>query len=1028
MPVTATFTTAGALRSLGADGLSLLQYPASELEAGPANLWLRERGAGATSAHPLTGPASGSTCLGDTVRGGFGDLAYEAWFDVVGDGFCWQWRVRNTGVRRISADVVFTCDVALTAWDDLRRNEYYVSQYLDLTPLTVGAPGLSEGTCLAVRQNMPGSGHPWLGLASLTGTAGWVTDAVQLRDPAGGLDLSRDLPGRRWQHEHTLAGLQAPPVTLAPGETARGGFVGVFQRSHAEASGPADAAAIEAFVAAAPWRPEPPVGDGDEAVGTIFSPRRALAVTPGTIPDTYGDEPVRLAETAPDGSAWSAFAGDAHLVTTAKERAVLRPHGHVLHAGPGATAGAGHIASTAWMAGVFCSQLTHDHASGAPATTLRRSYLGLSEAGGVRVAVWHAGAWRLLAQPSLWVQRRHSCRWVYDAGGFTVTVDATVALDGTRLAVTCSAPVDVLVAVPLDHEGVDLTSSTGALGDDGPLFADGASRGLRWRTLLVEAATRLDVGLTVASDPGPAFDWRLPALASDAPGVAELQAVLPWFVHDAAVHFQAPRGLEQFTGGAWGTRDVAQGPVGLLLAAGEHAALRDTLLAVFAAQHPDGDWPQWFDYLESHVAPEARESHGDVVYWPLLALGEYLLVTGDASILDERVRFVGASALLAPEPVRTHVARAVERLASRRTRDPRLPAYGHGDWNDSLQPARTELAEQMCSAWTSVLEVEALGTLADGLADDVLSPKLRALCAQTASALREVLLVDGELAGYAILREDGTELLVHPRDASTGLVHGSLQVIHALAGGLLTPAEAARHVALVDEHLQGPHGIYLFSTPIAYHGGVLETFLRAEAATFWGREIGLMYTHAHLRWVEALTVLGDAPRAWAELLRVVPVGLPDRSTGARPRQATCYYSSADALFTDRYEAQEHADALFDGATPFEGGWRVYSSGPGLVLRLLTERVLGVRFRAAGVEVDPVLPPALDGLVARIPTPGTGFAEVTYHVGTAGCGVRRVAVDGAEATGSPLRARYRDPGWVLAPDAVGPGSRVEVWLG
>ena len=189
-----------------------------------------------------------------------------------------------------------------------------------------------------------------------------------------------------------------------------------------------------------------------------------------------------------------------------------------------------------------------------------------------------------------------------------------------------------------------------------------------------------------------------------------------------------------------------------------------------------------------------------------------------------------------------------------------------------------------------------------------------------------------------------------------------------------------------------------------------------------------MYTHAHLRWVEALTVLGDAPRAWAELLRVVPVGLPDRSTGARPRQATCYYSSADALFTDRYEAQEHADALFDGATPFEGGWRVYSSGPGLVLRLLTERVLGVRFRAAGVEVDPVLPPALDGLVARIPTPGTGFAEVTYHVGTAGCGVRRVAVDGAEATGSPLRARYRDPGWVLAPDAVGPGSRVEVWLG
>ena len=93
MPVTVSFTRSGALAGLDADGLSLLQYPATEFEAGPANLWLRD-GAGA---HPLTGPASGSSVGDGAVQGTFGPWAYDAWFDAVGDGFCWQWRVTNTG-------------------------------------------------------------------------------------------------------------------------------------------------------------------------------------------------------------------------------------------------------------------------------------------------------------------------------------------------------------------------------------------------------------------------------------------------------------------------------------------------------------------------------------------------------------------------------------------------------------------------------------------------------------------------------------------------------------------------------------------------------------------------------------------------------------------------------------------------------------------------------------------------------------------------------------------------------------------
>ena len=45
--------------------------------------------------------------------------------------------------------------------------------------------------------------------------------------------------------------------------------------------------------------------------------------------------------------------------------------------------------------------------------------------------------------------------------------------------------------------------------------------------------------------------------------------------------------------------------------------------------------------------------------------------------------------------------------------------------------------------------------------------------------------------------------------------------------------------------------------------------------------------------------------------------------------------------------------VLDGSVGLEGGWRVYSSGPGVLLRILTQSLLGVRRRGSQVEIDPV---------------------------------------------------------------------------
>ena len=62
-------------------------------------------------------------------------------------------------------------------------------------------------------------------------------------------------------------------------------------------------------------------------------------------------------------------------------------------------------------------------------------------------------------------------------------------------------------------------------------------------------------------------------------------------------------------------------------------------MRVFKQQNPDGDWPQWFMFFERERNIRPGDSHGDIVFWPVLALAQYLAASEDASILDEAVPF-----------------------------------------------------------------------------------------------------------------------------------------------------------------------------------------------------------------------------------------------------------------------------------------------------------------------------------------------------------------------------------------------------
>jgi 1,2-beta-oligoglucan phosphorylase len=1041
------FNHNGSLRHLRLHDVHVNLFVGNEVEGGPANLWLRLRDdvAGVELVR-LLGPRSPLALMcgaeGLQAVGTWRELRLRLSLRLAADAPAWFWhlRVDNLGSTARTMSLLHVQDLGLAPYGAIRTNEFYVSHYIDLSPLHHG----ERGWVVAARQNQAAAGcHPWALIGSLRRGASYATDALQVlgvasRAGAAPAGLACGLPGTRLQHEHALAAIEDEALTLAPGAGADMGFFGCVQADHPDATAPTDLHSVDATLA---W-PEalaPEWGDdAREAVAparTLFSSAPLLEVDSldAAALDTLFSATRRHEERDDTGTLLSFFHGDksAHVVLRAKELAVKRPHGHILRSGSALEPDEASLTATPWMAGVFHSMVTQGHVGINRFLSTVRGWLGQFRSQGLRLFVAIDGRWQLLGVPSAFEMRPAACRWIYKHRSSLIEVVADARGDvhvlGLRVHVLAGPPLAMLASLHvalagddgedggaadlrLDAQGVFIAVPAGSglaerfpeggfriepapgsrfdrVGGDELLFEDSASRGQPFVCIGCEPTTEFGltiVGDLVAASPPAAAVVQTPRWTTHDSEAAQLAEIVPWYLHNALVHYLSPRGLEQFTGGGWGTRDVCQGPLEMLLALGRPEPVRDLLLRVFSAQNADGDWPQWFMFFERERNIRAGDSHGDIVFWPLLGLARYLLATEDGALLDAVLPFHDDAAAT----VWHHVERALAVIAARRIAGTHLAAYGHGDWNDSLQPVDAASRERLCSAWTVTLHHQVLETLARALRRIGGNAEAHALEDEARHVLADfqrLLVANGVVAGYAQF-EPGQErrLLLHPQDNITGVRLSLLPMMHAVINDMLSPAQAREQLRLIEAHLQGPDGARLFDRPLPYRGGPQQLFQRAESSAFFGREIGVMYMHAHLRYAEMLAHLGEAERFFDALCKAHPVLLRERVPTADRRQANCYYSSSDAAFPDRYEAQSRYGDIARGRVALDGGWRIYSSGPGIAIGLVVGHFLGIRQEHSTLIVDPVLPQRLDGLRATL-TVAQHDVELLLHVGPRGHG-------------------------------------------
>lgn len=732
----------------------------------------------------------------------------------------------------------------------------------------------------------------------------------------------------------------------------------------------------------------------------------------------------------------SFFDREKHIVLQEKENLVERQHGHILVSTQEPRISENIITTTAYMSGVFNSHVVVGNTNHNIFLSHLRSPLNIMRINGQRIFVKINNEYQMLCQPSLFEMGLNYSKWVYKLDNDTLTITNKTKLNSPFLCLSidsknkieyeflfsnllCLGPDEFGVTGEILEQGnkvkflfnknssaysiypelnytVEVEGTKMTFGGDELFYKDGRKRIFNLFTFSCSKTSRLKMYIYGSVDnvsiSKKDFEFRDAAETYKAnfdllinhfklyfshkenKEMERFNKLIYWYTLDMLIHYTMPHGLEQYGGAAWGTRDVCQGPFEYFMCMQEYAECKNIIERVYSHQlFESGRWPQWFMF-DKYNEYKQDESHGDLIIWPLKALTNYILVTGDYSILAVQLPFIeekndGRAKKM--YSVLEHVEKQLDYVCNHFIEGTFLSKYGDGDWDDTLQPANKNLREKMVSGWTTSLTYEVLNNWYEVISNQKFTNtanghtqanKIKEIIEGLKKDYNNYVIKDGIASGFIYFdKNNKIRHIIHPTDTETKIKYRLLPINRGIISELFTNEQAKSHLKIVYDHLYYADGVRLMNEPAQYNGGINTYFMRAETASNFGREIGLQYVHAHIRFIEAMAKFGSHDQTMDLLLKINPIQIQKTVPNADFRQSNTYFSSSDGDFKTRYEAQNEFYKLRAGEIKVKAGWRIYSSGPGIYVNQLITNVLGIRFNNQDLVIDPVLPKKYDGL-------------------------------------------------------------------
>ena len=982
---------------------------------------------------------------------------YKVKFSLVNKNI-WFYDVEVFG-EDVEFDILYCQDVGIANRSACITNELYVSQYIDHTILNG-----ENGFVVCSRQNLEQGGkYPYVEHGCVNSKIiSYSTDQMQffskeykLTDVPNAID--KNLCGENYQYELSFVALQTEKMKLNGKREIT--FYGLFDENYGEKISELKFSenvkkAFEIFKNLNEDLKKLNSVKIKNEFGNVLSSQK---FSTEEINEIYSN---RKFEEYEKDELLSFFTNHhSHVVMRAKEILCERPHGNIIISGISKeNLNINVMASTNYMFGNFNAQVVLGNTSLNKLFSVNRGLLNVLKNSGQRIYVKINDKFRMLTLAGMYEVGESFSKWYYKLDDDVLIIKSYMAFDSTKLClevcskkgkeyefiitnqlvmgenefcheIVCDFHNNKIKLTPRENSflkntyenifyEIELHDCDFKIDDDKIFFEDDVARNKTLMTFKISKSSKFKFcvfgsfgegeiqnreieflsernkflkfydelvnGLKIYKEDGENYEFE------------KLNEIIHFYTHDFLVHFVSPHGLEQSNGAAWGTRDVCQGAIEFFMATQKYKIVRQIILKIYSHQFKEnGEWPQWFMFDKYNMQQD--DSHGDIIFWPIKVISEYVKVTGDKTIFDEKVvyRSFPNCSVTEEETISNHIKRAMNSIKGRFLNGTHLISYEGGDWDDTLQPANNLLKERLVSTWTMALAYKSIKNLSEVICDSDFSKELF----EISEGIKK------DFLKYAIKDEKNEiEHMIHPSDVKTKINYRLLPLIRSIISEMVGLEQACINEKIIENNLTFNDGVRLMDKTPKYNGGISKIFRRAEQASNVGREISLQYVHAHIRFVESMCKLGRSEKVWNSIFKIVPIKINDSVENADYRQSNCYFSSSEGDFKTRYDFENNFSKLKNGDIKVKGGWRIYSSGPGIYINQIISNVIGIRDELDKIIFDPILPNGL-GKVCVDYRIFDKSVKIIYHLD--GDNVTKIFLNGSQIEIDDEKNSYRN---------------------